>query len=144
MPKRYILQSLLIAYLAVLLCSTIGMAKVIDVDTVWSGEVHVREKIIVDGVATLQVLPGARVTFDPIPEGASKGGGRLIVFGRLIAQGHPDKPIVFTSAAANPQANDWEPQPNCRRARSDVGLAASGRHDHASASTHFAESFVHT
>ncbi len=83
-------------------------AEVIDTDTVWSGEIFVADKIIVDKGATLLIAPGSRVTFRPMPEGAKKGGGRLIIFGRLIAQGTEEAPIFFTSAATAPQAGDWE------------------------------------
>ncbi len=83
-------------------------AEVIETDTVWSGDIMVADKVVVDRDATLLIMPGSRVTFRPMPEGAEKGGGRLIVFGRLIAQGTEKSPIFFTSAATSPKAGDWE------------------------------------
>lgn len=83
-------------------------AEVIVNDQIWSGTRLINEKVIVERGATLLIQPGSTLTFTPIPVGAEKGGGRLIVFGRLIAQGTKDAPIVFTSSAAHPHPGDWE------------------------------------
>ena len=85
-----------------------AQAESIATDTVWSGHVHISGKIIVEKGVTLLIMPGSRLTFAPIPAGAEKGGGRLIIFGRLIAQGTAEAPILFTSAAASPRSGDWE------------------------------------
>lgn len=100
---------LLLLATAVFLCGTVLVrAEVIETDTVWSGDVLITGKVLVDKTATLLIMPGSRLRFSPIPAGSEKGGGRLIVSGRLIAQGTAESPILFTSAAVSPQSGDWE------------------------------------
>jgi len=98
----------MLAMLVCWCCSKPALAGIIEVDTVWTGDVLVDEKVIVAEEATLLIMPGSRILFATSPEGAQKGGGRLIVFGRLIAQGSTDKPILFTAASLEERAGNWE------------------------------------
>jgi hypothetical protein len=51
--------------------------------------------------ATLTIEAGAKLSFE--------AGGRLFVeYGKLVAKGTEDAPIVFTSSNSSPAAGDWE------------------------------------
>jgi len=53
--------------------------------------------------AILTIEPGTKIVGE-----LNKAGGLVITRGsKIIADGTPDKPIVFTSEAANPQRGDW-------------------------------------
>lgn len=108
MLKLSFRRIVILALFAVLACVGTANAEIVSKDTVWAGDVFVDDKVIVDEGATLLIVPGTKVSFRPMPAEAKKGGGRLIIFGRLIAQGTPDAPILFTSSAASPRPGDWE------------------------------------
>jgi parallel beta-helix repeat protein len=77
-------------------------------DTIWEGLVEVGSATIVESGATLLVMPGTTVRFAAASrdvQGRPKAS--LLVRGTLVAQGTAGKPIVFTSAAAQPAAGDW-------------------------------------
>ncbi len=86
-------------------------------DTVWQGHVLVKGDVRVKKGATLIIMPGTTVAFEKIkkfgPEKLSLDKknhfprAELIIRGRLLAQGLPDKVIVFTSAEKNPSVADW-------------------------------------
>jgi hypothetical protein len=81
---------------------------VIDRDTVWQGEIHIRGVISVKRNATLTVRPGTVVKFVKTDkDNNSVGDGEIMVEGRLIAKGTSDKRILFTSAEVNPKKGDW-------------------------------------
>ena len=82
---------------------------VIDDEIVWKGEV------IIDGIVTVKksgrlvIEPGTRVLFVPHDhDGDGIGDSELLVEGALVARGTAEAPIVFTSAAAEPQRADWK------------------------------------
>ena len=82
---------------------------VIDCEARWSGEVRVEGRVIVTRTGSLEIAPGTRVSFVPFDEdGDGIGDGELLVEGSLRALGSRDRPIVFTTAAANPQPSDWK------------------------------------
>lgn len=82
---------------------------VIRTATVWSGEVRIRGVVTVKKEGHLTILPGTRVRFERIDrDGDGIGDGELLIEGGLRAQGTATEPIVFTSAAAQPQPADWK------------------------------------
>ena len=77
-------------------------------DTTWSGEVHIRGKVLVKHGVTLTILPGTAVKFLWSDENKDDiGDGELNCEGRLIAKGTKDKPIIFTSGQPTPKKKDW-------------------------------------
>lgn len=88
----------------------LGLARptMLTADTVWSGEVMVADKVVVDANVTLLIRPGTVVCFDKAAEEERKPGGSLLVYGTLIAKGNAEQPILFTSAAQRPAPGDWE------------------------------------
>ncbi len=80
----------------------------LDVNTVWKGEVLVDGQITVAHGVTLEILPGTNVRFvrrDTDRDGL--GDATIIVKGSLIASGTERRPIRFLSAASDPQPADW-------------------------------------
>jgi hypothetical protein len=72
-------------------------------------EIHLSGLVYVANGATLTIQAGARVEGDPGSNGQS-GGGLVITRGsKLIAEGNPECPIVFTSYRWDnqPQSGDW-------------------------------------
>lgn len=89
----------------------------IDKDATWSGDIIVGGDIYVPPGVTLTVAPGTVVKFRKIDEKSDQNlfgidspyypEAELIIRGRLIARGTPDKQIVFTSAEMTPRPADW-------------------------------------
>ena len=77
-------------------------------DTVWSGDVWVTGFVYVPQGVTLTIEPGTRVRFKHY-RGYTSPGERITmrVEGTLKAVGTPDRPIWFTSDAADPMNGDW-------------------------------------
>ena len=63
-------------------------------------KVKIDRGIIVREGAVLTIEPGARLSFGP-------DGYLEVVYGRLVAKGSDDAPIVFTSSNKDPAAGDW-------------------------------------
>ncbi len=90
---------------------------IITDDTVWHGDIRLLGDVRVEAGATLIIEPGTTVSFVRIDEfGAEKLSkdknnhfprAELIIRGRLVAQGLPDSPVVFTSAENKPSVADW-------------------------------------
>lgn len=78
--------------------------RVLNEDTVWSGEVLVEGVLAVAPQATLTVAPGTTVRFRK--NGA--GTAQLVVEGRLVATGTKESPILFGSGFADPAPADWQ------------------------------------
>jgi hypothetical protein len=79
------------------------------------GEAYWQDEVLIDGVVTvkktgvLTIAPGTRVSFVPRDDdGDGIGDSELLVEGNLQAVGTAEKPIIFTSAASEPQASDWK------------------------------------
>lgn len=82
---------------------------VIEGESVWSGEVHVRGVVTVKKGGSLTILPGTRVVFARIDrDGDGIGDSELLVEGALTARGTAENPIFFTSGAARPRKADWK------------------------------------
>jgi hypothetical protein len=83
----------------------------ISQDTVWQGDVLVTDDVVVEAGVTLTVTPGTRVLFQHYrgyrePERRL----RLVIRGRIVANGTAAQPIYFTSDATDPGNPDWPPQ----------------------------------
>ncbi|MDI6839604.1 MAG: alpha/beta fold hydrolase [bacterium] len=76
----------------------------IEADTTFSGIVSIGGELIVPADKTLTIEPGTTVRF---AAGIEPLTG-LSVEGRLNAMGTEDSPIMFTSDAAIPKADDWQ------------------------------------
>lgn len=82
---------------------------VIDAEVHWSGEVLIEGRVIVTRSGSLTIAPGTRVRFVRFDEdGDGIGDGELLVEGSLSALGTARAPILFTSAADEPQKADWK------------------------------------
>jgi hypothetical protein len=89
----------------------------IDRDTTWSGTIVISGDIYIPPAVTLTVAPGTIVKFKKIDANSDQNlfhtdspyypEAELIIRGRLIAKGTPDKQIVFTSAEMRPNPADW-------------------------------------
>lgn len=90
---------------------------VISQDTVWQGDILLRGDVRVAEGVTLFIMPGTKIAFAKIvdfgPDKLSKDRNdhfpraELVIRGRLIAQGLPAMPVVFTSAEQSPSVADW-------------------------------------
>ncbi len=70
----------------------------INKDQVWDGDILVRSRIRVAKGVTLRIMPGSRVFFEDFDSnGDGLGDAEIMVVGRIIAVGSPDKKIVFRS-----------------------------------------------
>lgn len=82
--------------------------ELLTADTTWSGKVEIDGSVKVAKDATLTILPGTEVAFVRHDgDGDGLGDGTLIVEGRFIALGTREAPIIFRSAAEDPQPGDW-------------------------------------
>jgi len=82
---------------------------VIDSAVTWSGEVRIRGTVTVKKEGSLTILPGSRILFERVDnDGDNIGDAEIYVEGTLLAQGTAQEPILFSSAAAQPQAADWK------------------------------------
>jgi len=78
-------------------------------DETWRGEVRVRGSVVVPRGVTLTVEPGTVVRFEKIDvDGDGIGDSELYVEGSLLAEGTPERPILFTSAEGEPAPKDWK------------------------------------
>lgn len=92
-------------------------SRTIGEDTTWSGIIVIGGDIYVPPGVTLTLEPGTIVRFRKIDEQSDQNlfhpdspyypEAELIIRGRLIARGTPDKQIVFTSAEMRPMPADW-------------------------------------
>jgi parallel beta-helix repeat protein len=76
---------------------------------IWEGEIAVDELLEIPREVTLQLRPGTvlRFAFDD-RDGDGHGDNGLHVLGSIVAIGTAGKPVVFTSAAAEPAPGDWQ------------------------------------
>lgn len=74
-------------------------------DTVLRGTVLVKGSLVVAPQATLRLEPGASLRFQRA--GGSARNPRLVVQGRLVCAGTPQKPVVITSVFTEQQVADW-------------------------------------
>ncbi|WP_305042759.1 right-handed parallel beta-helix repeat-containing protein [Geoalkalibacter sp.] len=83
-------------------------------DLHWQGRVLLRGDVVIAEGAHLHIAPGTRVLFLPPAEGEDRltlhpyfPGSELIVHGRIIARGTPEKPIEFRAADAQAGPGSW-------------------------------------
>lgn len=126
MPRRISPCFLFLIMLLVLFSAVaVSMAATMDIpprhvitrDTVWQGNILLNGDVRVEPGATLIIEPGTTVTFVKIdefgPEKLNKDKNdhfpraELVIRGRLLAQGLPGLPVVFTSAEKKPAVADW-------------------------------------
>jgi parallel beta-helix repeat protein len=79
----------------------------IPTDTVWHGQILLKEDLRVEPEATLHILPGTVVRFAEDRQRGAEGKILVTVQGTLVAEGRADAPILFTSAAGTPAVSDW-------------------------------------
>ena len=70
-------------------------------DTHWRGDVRVEGGVTVAPQTTLTLAPGTVVRF-------AGEGGALLILGRLVARGTPDRPILFAPASATTSETRWQ------------------------------------
>ncbi len=89
----------------------------IEKDTTWGGTIVLNGDIYIPPGVTLTILPGTTIKFKKIDETSDQNmfdvdspyypEAELIIRGKLLARGTPDKQIVFTSAEMTPRPADW-------------------------------------
>lgn len=80
-------------------------SRTISEDTVLRGTVLVKGSLVVAPQATLRLEPGASLRFQRAD--GSTQPPRLVVQGRLVCAGTPQKPVLIASAFVEPQVADW-------------------------------------
>jgi hypothetical protein len=75
----------------------------------WHGTRRIAEFVEIPAGVTLRLEPGTTLRFAFVDrDGDGVGDAGLHVLGRIEAAGTPGAPVVFTSAAADPQPGDWQ------------------------------------
>jgi parallel beta-helix repeat protein len=79
-------------------------------DQTWSGNILLTETVGVAKNVTLTIEPGTIIKFKHWRHGSTATDHRIAlhVHGTMKAIGTPEKPIRFTSDAANPEHGDWQ------------------------------------
>ncbi len=108
-------STLILSLLACLLISCTPVPRQVVSDLViadhqtWKGEVRVNGLVRVTRSGSLTLLPGTRILFERFDRDADGiGDAELFVEGKFYAIGTTEKPILLSSAAADPQAGDWK------------------------------------
>lgn len=73
--------------------------KQVRTDVTWSEGILIEDRVFFFGHSLLRILPGAKIMF-------SKGAGIYISESRVIAEGEPDKRILFT--IRNDRGGNWD------------------------------------
>lgn len=77
-------------------------------NTVWDGDVLIDGILTVAAGVTLEIRPGSRVRFTRFDSnGDGVGEHEIFSQGTIRAIGTAEKPVIFTSAEANPRRGDW-------------------------------------
>jgi hypothetical protein len=79
--------------------------RTIDEDTVLRGTVLIKGSLVVAPQATLRLEPGTILRFQRT--GGSTQNPRLVVQGRLVCAGTPQKPVLISSAFTEQLVADW-------------------------------------
>lgn len=75
----------------------------------WQGLVEITGLVRLPKGSTLSIEPGTRIIFHRIDkDGDGIGDSELLIEGSISAIGSPEKPIIFTSAEAEPSTKDWK------------------------------------
>jgi len=84
---------------------TVLVGRTISEDTVLRGTVLVKGSLVVAPQATLRLEPGTSLRFQ---RGVGSGQNpRLVVQGRLVCAGTPQRAVVISSVFSEPQVADW-------------------------------------
>lgn len=76
--------------------------------TVWHGDVLIDGILTIAPEASLEIRPGTRVRLARIDtNGDGFGESELFIQGEFLALGTASRPILFTSAEAEPRESDW-------------------------------------
>ena len=84
---------------------TLLSGKTVVEDAVWRGSVLVQGAVVIAPQATVRIEPGTIIRFAPAV--GSDELPRLVVQGRIMANGTVQQPIVFAPALTEPYAGDW-------------------------------------
>lgn len=77
-------------------------------DTVWNGDILIDGILTIPAGVSLEIRPGTRVRFTRFDSnGDGIGENEIFIQGVLKAEGTAEKPILFTSAEADPAPGDW-------------------------------------
>ncbi len=121
---------LLLSFLVITGCSKNAQEKngVILLSETWSGTIHITGDVLALG--TITILPGTKILFEKLPDieqtpwtkyadeyiishndptgREGYGESHFEISGKIIAQGTPEHPIIFTSAQEHPEYADWD------------------------------------
>lgn len=108
-------QVALLLFLVCLMRASIALAEplelrdtVITSDTTWTGEIIIEGVVVVSRKTILTIKPGTTISFRRIDsDHDGVGDSEIRVLGGLVAEGLPEKMIVFRSAESSPKAKDW-------------------------------------
>ena len=85
--------------------ATVLVNKTVAEDMVLRGTVLIKGALVVAPQATLRIDPGTRIWFASAPGSAELS--RLVVQGRIVANGTLQQPILLAPALNQPLAGDW-------------------------------------
>ena len=71
-------------------------------DTTWSGDIILRQNVVVSPGATLRIAPGTNVLVE------SGKGIAISVFGRLFVEGNSSRPVSFVPEKPGSSRTQWE------------------------------------
>jgi hypothetical protein len=74
-------------------------------DTTWRGTVLIRGYLVIAPQATVRIEPGTTVRF--MKSAIFRQVPRLVVMGRIHANGSPERPVVFAPAVQVPEKGTW-------------------------------------
>lgn len=90
------------------------IADEITVDEFWSGRIEIDGDVVIAENAVVRIAPGSQIIFLPPSPGKDRltehphfFGSELIVRGRLVAEGTPRAPIVFSAPDPLSAAGSW-------------------------------------
>lgn len=106
-------------------------------ETLWQGRILVDGTVRVPEGSRLVILPGTIVEFtrrDTNGDGIGENG--IMIQGRLLAKGTPDRPITFRSAEKDRRMGDWDAV-NIMNSSAGQNLVEHCRIEHAYRGLHF-------
>ena len=71
-------------------------------DTIWSGDILLRQNVVVSPGATLRIAPGTNVLVE------SGKGIAISVIGRLVVEGKSSRPVSFVPEKPGSSRTQWE------------------------------------
>lgn len=110
--EKFIFRPLLVGMLALFAVSLPVQAEVLTGDTVWQGQVHLADDLLIPAGITLTVKAGTVITVSPAestkidPEFISHQT-EILVRGVLKVQGAADSPVIFTGEKSGDDDARW-------------------------------------